>query len=69
MSVLQRGDHELHYGDGSHRWISPTGDDETWRTRVEAHLAAHRDTPDAGQALSPGLRARRRTYMTGDGRS
>ena len=69
MSVLQRGDEALHYSDGSHRWGSPTGDDDqAWRTRVEAHVAAHRESPDAGRKPGPGLDARRRTYSAGGDR-
>jgi hypothetical protein len=57
VSVLQRGDEGLHYSDGAHRWSSPTGDnEEAWRTRIEAHVAAHRESPEAGRTPGPRLR-------------
>jgi hypothetical protein len=43
MSVLKPGDEELHYSDGSHRWMCPdlSRDEDAWSDRVKAHMKAH----------------------------
>lgn len=39
-SPLER---EMHYSDGSHRWIGPKGIDwEVWEAGIREHQAAHR---------------------------
>jgi hypothetical protein len=50
VSVLKPDEEDLHYSDGSHRWMCPdlTADEDAWADRVEAHVEAHgyrRDTP------------------------
>lgn len=55
MSVLKPGDEPLHYCDSSHRWTAPLDDDGQWRQRVEAHIAAHRESPKDGHAPGPRL--------------
>jgi hypothetical protein len=56
MSVLhpyhpQLREEELHYCDGIHRWPSPDPErDEIWRTRLDAHLMAHRESASPGYA-------------------
>lgn len=43
MGLIDRGDEDLHYSDGSHRWIAPYGvDQQRWETGLRAHLARHR---------------------------
>ncbi len=43
MSILRPGDDEIHYSDGSHRWIPAEGwTDDAWRARVKAHQDEHR---------------------------
>lgn len=45
MSVLHRGDEDLHYSDNSHRWIAPPGiDQNAWEAGMRAHLALHLTT-------------------------
>jgi hypothetical protein len=37
MSNLLPGDEDLHYSDGSHRWMCPyDGDDDAWSARMHA---------------------------------
>jgi len=49
MGLLKKGDEELHYSDHSHRWTSRDPDrDEEWRTRLEAHVEEHRQSPGRG---------------------
>lgn len=56
MSILKPGEESMHYSDGGHRWCCPTeGDDELWRIRIQAHVAAHREAPDAGRSPGSGL--------------
>jgi len=59
--MLRPGDRELHYQDGSHRFGAPPlgVSAQEWASRLEAHMQAHREDPDAG--LSPG-------YSLGPGR-
>ncbi|GII24665.1 hypothetical protein Pme01_42620 [Planosporangium mesophilum] len=50
MSVLKPGDEDLHYSDGSHRWMCPDlrRDEDVWSERVKDHMRAHgyrRDSP------------------------
>jgi hypothetical protein len=59
MSVLKPGDESMHYSDGSHRWVAPAGDTGQWRARVQAHVDAHRDSPDSGHSPGPRLGERR----------
>jgi hypothetical protein len=44
-----RDDADLHYEDGSHRWLSPDGavSDEAWRGLVDTHLQLHRAEVEA----------------------
>jgi hypothetical protein len=45
MSILRRGDEDLHYCDQSHRWVAPPHIDQTaWDAGMRAHLAEHRLT-------------------------
>jgi hypothetical protein len=45
MSVLRRGDEDLHYCDHSHRWVAPPNIDQlAWDAGMRAHLAEHRTT-------------------------
>lgn len=42
MGHLYAGDEQLHYEDGSHRWVAPYGADQAdWEKRLGAHKAAH----------------------------
>lgn len=43
MSSIRPGDRPLHYEDGSHRWSGgpPGKEQDAWRAKVEAHMAAH----------------------------
>jgi hypothetical protein len=42
MSMMRRGDEDLHYSDNSHRWIAPRNvDQDLWEAGVRAHLAHH----------------------------
>ena len=46
MGRLQRGDENLHYSDGSHRWIARGDiDQEIWEAAVRAHKAKHLRAP------------------------
>jgi hypothetical protein len=47
VSGLLPGDEELHYSDGSHRWMCPwlnasEADETAWSQRMHAHRDAHR---------------------------
>lgn len=43
MGLIDRGNEEIHYSDGSHRWIAPPDiDQEMWEAGMRAHLARHR---------------------------
>jgi hypothetical protein len=45
MSVLRRGDEDMHHCDNSHRWVAPPHIDQTaWDAGMRAHLAEHRTT-------------------------
>lgn len=45
MSVLREGDEDMHYSDGSHRWIAPPGTEQgLWEVGVRAHLSRHMAT-------------------------
>jgi hypothetical protein len=47
MSVMRRGDEELHYSDNSHRWIAPGGVEQVaWEVVMRAHLSQHLLTMD-----------------------
>jgi hypothetical protein len=59
MSVIHPGDEELHYSDGSHRWLctDPMPDDEAqsaWVNRVRAHLDQHRELVGRPSPRNPG---------------
>lgn len=43
MGLIERGDEDLHYSDGStHCWIAPVGiDQKVWEAGLRAHLARH----------------------------
>lgn len=45
VSVLRKGDEDLHYSDSSHRWIAPPAVAQTaWEAGMRAHLALHLET-------------------------
>jgi hypothetical protein len=45
MSIMRRGDEDLHYCDQSHRWVAPPHIDQSaWDAGMRAHLAEHRVT-------------------------
>jgi hypothetical protein len=45
VSVLRKGDENLHYSDGSHRWIAPPDiDQHAWDAGMRAHLSLHLTT-------------------------
>lgn len=45
MSMLRKGDDELHYSDNSHRWIAPPDvDQRVWEADLRNHLSEHRAT-------------------------
>jgi hypothetical protein len=42
MSILRRGDQDLHYSDNSHRWIAPPDIEQgAWNAGMRAHLDQH----------------------------
>lgn len=42
MGLITGSDEDLHYEDGSHRWIPPLGMDPAWwRRLVQAHVDRH----------------------------
>lgn len=49
--MLRPGDEQLHYSDGSHRWVCPDPDDDqvAWTWRVRQHVRAHQAQPNAGR--------------------
>lgn len=44
MSSLSRGDQDMHYEDGSHRWVPPDDSiaQKAWDAQVTNHLQQHR---------------------------
>ncbi len=49
MNPGPHGEADLHYADGSHRWLSPDLErwsDEMWRVIVAAHMETHRRGDD-----------------------
>ncbi|MGN9913674.1 hypothetical protein ACTMTJ_39690 [Phytohabitans sp. LJ34] len=45
MSVMHRGDEDLHYSDNSHRWVAPPEIEQaTWEAGLRAHMQQHRLT-------------------------
>ncbi|HET6211610.1 MAG TPA: hypothetical protein VFE14_01925 [Micromonosporaceae bacterium] len=45
MSVLRKGDEDLHYSDNSHRWIAPPNiEQNAWDAGMRAHLSLHLTT-------------------------
>ncbi|MDT5034848.1 MAG: hypothetical protein QOE03_33 [Micromonosporaceae bacterium] len=45
MSVLRRGDEDLHYCDNSHRWVAPPDvEQDAWNAGLRAHLDQHMST-------------------------
>ena len=55
MSSLRPGDEDLHYSDGSHRWIGPYPDataQADWESLVRAHKDQHLMT--MGRPVPPG---------------
>lgn len=43
VSSLGSGDDDLHYSDGSHKWIAPRGRSQpVWEAIVLAHVEVHR---------------------------
>jgi hypothetical protein len=45
VSILHPGDHQMHYSDGSHRWIAPDGILQlAWEAGLKVHQAAHMAT-------------------------
>jgi hypothetical protein len=64
VSVLNRGDEDMHYVDSSHRWVCPyrDGDETAWMQRVRAHMEDHkheRSSPRVGRASRPAASAPR----------
>jgi hypothetical protein len=58
MGVLHWGDDDMHYSDGSHRWIAPENVDQSlWEAGLRAHVAQHLDTM-GGPVRHDELRAR-----------
>lgn len=56
VSVLRRGDEDMHYSDNSHRWIAPPDVDQSaWDAGLRAHLSQHLSTI-GGPAKSEELR-------------
>jgi hypothetical protein len=53
--MIGDSDRELHYSDGSHRWVcpDPDGDGEAWCDRVRAHVAHHSDPEVFGRGETP----------------
>ena len=53
MSGIRRGEEDLHFCDGSHRWSDPSGrvPDDVWRAKVLAHLEEHRAHRSGGRGL------------------
>lgn len=54
MSVLRPGDEDMHYCDGSHRWVAPPswgGDQVAWEERVREHQRQHQQ--QGSRAASP----------------
>jgi hypothetical protein len=61
MSSLVAGDEELHYSDGSHRWMCPRlnaseADEIVWADRMQAHRDAHRTGMSEGPGARPVVR-------------
>lgn len=45
VSILRRGDDQMHYSDGSHRWIAPPGINQAaWEAGLRAHQSLHLTT-------------------------
>jgi hypothetical protein len=45
VSVMHRGDEDLHYSDNSHRWIAPPEVEQAiWEAGLRAHMQQHRTT-------------------------
>jgi hypothetical protein len=45
VSILRRGDDDMHYSDGSHRWIAPPGINQAaWEAGLRAHQSLHLTT-------------------------
>lgn len=45
VSVMHRGDEDLHYSDNSHRWIAPPDMEQAvWEAGLRAHMQQHRST-------------------------
>src|SRR4051812_19162101 len=44
VSLIRRGDEEIHFSDNSHRWAcpDPDGNQDAWTDRVRAHQEQHR---------------------------
>lgn len=43
MPRLTSGDADLHYPDGTHRWVAPIGiNQDVWNAAVRTHLELHR---------------------------
>jgi hypothetical protein len=54
MSLLRDEDAPLHYGDGSHRWVAPSAEQQdAWTAKVKMHLEEHQRLPDAGYVPRP----------------
>lgn len=45
MSSLHPGDADMHYSDGSHRWLAPVHiDQKRWKDKVGRHMQEHLST-------------------------
>ncbi|SDY68972.1 hypothetical protein SAMN05444365_103134 [Micromonospora pattaloongensis] len=55
MSILRSGDDDMHYSDGSHRWVPPPGraDQDAWEDRVREHQRQHQRQLHASAAVPP----------------
>ncbi|MEV1286924.1 hypothetical protein [Micromonospora sp. NPDC049679] len=55
MSNLRSGDDDMHYENGSHRWVPPIGraDQAAWEDRVREHQRQHQRQLSASNAPPP----------------
>ena len=59
MSMMRRGDEDLHYSDNSHRWIAPRGfDQDLWEAGMRAHIAYHLSTMGSPEQVAGPPRCR-----------
>jgi hypothetical protein len=59
MSMMRRGDEDMHYSDHSHRWIAPRNvDQDLWEAGVRAHVAQHLAVMGGPAPVDQGLACR-----------